>query len=109
MILRTFFFNLIHLTFYQIEDVVDDDIDDDADESLVEGLDEKLNHLKRKIQGERVRSIQVRGTLCARLINNPLYNAEKAYLIRVLSLWFLVHDLTFFFFTLFGCSYISVI
>ncbi|CAF1715243.1 unnamed protein product [Brassica napus] len=60
MILRTFFFNLIHLTFYQIEDVVDDDIDDDAGESLVEGLDEKLNHLKRKIQGERVRSIQER-------------------------------------------------
>ncbi|WZZ84291.1 hypothetical protein YC2023_112870 [Brassica napus] len=44
----------------RIEDVVDDDIDDDAGESLVEGLDEKLNHLKRKIQGERVRSIQER-------------------------------------------------
>ncbi|CAN6803444.1 unnamed protein product [Brassica oleracea] len=43
----------------RIEDGVDDDIDDDG-ESLVEGLDEKLNHLKRKIQGERVRSIQER-------------------------------------------------
>ncbi|KAG2278939.1 hypothetical protein Bca52824_061494 [Brassica carinata] len=41
----------------RIEDGVDDD---DDGESLVEGLDEKLNHLKRKIQGERVRSIQER-------------------------------------------------
>ncbi|KAH0908264.1 hypothetical protein HID58_031585 [Brassica napus] len=38
----------------------DDDVDDDGAESLVEGLDEKLNHLKMKIQGERVRSIQER-------------------------------------------------
>ncbi|KAF3568808.1 hypothetical protein DY000_02010842 [Brassica cretica] len=39
---------------------IEDGVDDDDGESLVEGLDEKLNHLKRKIQGERVRSIQER-------------------------------------------------